>query len=195
MIFSLLIIYNHDRMSSITRVLHTTTCDYFTSRLPDHFTRSPKVVKEVIMTSINGLVQEFWRTSSDEDVGASFFAMRRLFEILQKCFDFFKVCFDIISVFETAVDLADKNLQMSVYPDSCQFDYSALLDDQIRAEFEKLFDEYRKLFDQAFSKSRDLDDMLRFLPGVVVQKGMTMQGMVALYRDRKSTRLNSSHRR
>ena len=42
------------------------------------------VVKDTIMTNINDLVQEFWRTSSDVDVGASsFFAMRRLFEILQ----------------------------------------------------------------------------------------------------------------
>ena len=79
-------------MPSITRVLHTTTWDYFTSRLPDRFNRSPKLVKEAIMTDINDLVQEFWKTSSNRDIGASFFAMRRLFIILE-------VCFDIISVF------------------------------------------------------------------------------------------------
>ena len=56
------------------------------------------------------------------------------------------------------------------------------VDDQIRAKFKILFDGYRKMLDQSISKSKDLDDMLRFLPGVVVQKGMTMQGMVALYR-------------
>ena len=85
MIFSLLINYSHDRMSSITRVLHTKTWDYFASRLPSHFNSCPEEVKEAIMTDIDDLVQEFWRTSSDVD-GASFFAMRRLFEILQRCF-------------------------------------------------------------------------------------------------------------
>ena len=99
-----LIIHDHDRMSFTTRVLHTTTWDFFTSRLPDHFSRSPKVVKEAIMTDINDLVQEFWRTSSDSDGGfeASFFAMRRLFELLQDCFDILEVSFDIVSVFATA---------------------------------------------------------------------------------------------
>ena len=101
MIFGLLIIHNHDRMSSITRVLHTTTWDYFTSRLPKRFSFSSKVVKEAIRTDINDLVQDFWRTSRDVDVGASLFAMRRLLEILQRCFDFLKVCFDIISDFAT----------------------------------------------------------------------------------------------
>jgi hypothetical protein len=114
MIFSLLIIHNHERTSSesITRILlvHTATWDYFTSRLPDRFTLSPKVVQEAIMTDINDLVQEFCRTSSDEAVasGISFFAMLRLLEILQLCFDMLEVCFDIISVFASAVDLANK---------------------------------------------------------------------------------------
>ena len=75
-------------MSSITRVLHTTTWLYFIFRLPDRFSRSPKAVKKAIMTDINDLVQEFWKTSSD--VGTSFFAMRRLHEILQRCLE---VCF------------------------------------------------------------------------------------------------------
>jgi hypothetical protein len=101
MIFSLLIIHNHDRVSSVTRVLHTTIWDYFTSSLPYHFNRSPKVVKEAIVTDINDLVQEFWSTSSDGAVGASFFAMRRLFKILQKLSVTMKVCFDIISDFGT----------------------------------------------------------------------------------------------
>ena len=94
LIFSLLIIHNHDRMSSITRFLHTTTWDYFSSNLPEGFDRSPKVVKEAIITDIGDLVEEFRRTSSD--VRASFFAMRRLFEILQ---DILEVCFDINSIF------------------------------------------------------------------------------------------------
>ena len=96
MIFNLLSIHNRDRMSSITQVLHTATWDYFTL-LPSRFLHSPKIVKEVIMTDINDLVQEFCRISSD--VGASLFAMRHLLEILQRIS---KVCFDIISVSATA---------------------------------------------------------------------------------------------
>jgi hypothetical protein len=100
---------NHyrDRMSSITRVLHGPTWGYFASHLPDHFSRSPKVVKEAIMTDINDLVQEFWRTRIDGTDGNSIFAMRRLFKILRKCFDNLEVCF-YISVFATPVDLADE---------------------------------------------------------------------------------------
>ena len=90
MIFRLLIIHSHCRRSSITRVLHAATWNYFTSHLPDHFIRSSKVVKEAIMTDINNLVQEFWSTSTDEENGESIFAMRRLHEILEPCL---KVCF------------------------------------------------------------------------------------------------------
>ena len=85
MILCLLFIHNHDRMSSVTRVLHATTWGYFTTELPAHFNRSQKVVKEAIMRDINDLVHEFWRTSSDGVVGASFFAMRRLHIILEQC--------------------------------------------------------------------------------------------------------------
>ena len=53
---------------------------------------------------------------------------------------------------------------------------------QINAKFMTLFDGYRQMFDQSFSKSKDLGDMLRFLPGVVVQKPMSKQGMADLYR-------------
>ena len=38
------------------------------------------------------------------------------------------------------------------------------------------------MIDQSFSNSKDLGDMLRFLPGVVVQKNLSMQGMADLYR-------------
>ena len=38
------------------------------------------------------------------------------------------------------------------------------------------------MIDQTFSKSKDLRDMLRFLPGVIVQKNLSMQGMAELYR-------------
>jgi hypothetical protein len=99
MIFLLhVIINNHDR-KSITRVLHTTTWAYFTSCLPGHFSHSPKVVKEAIMTDINDLVQEFLRTSSDGAVEASLFAMRHLLEILQGCFHILEVCFLILFPF------------------------------------------------------------------------------------------------
>jgi hypothetical protein len=86
-------------MSSITRGLHATTWDHFTSCLPDRFNRSPKVVKEAIMTDVNDLLQEFWRASSDGVVGAFHFAMLRLLQILQECFFLnLGVCFDTISV-------------------------------------------------------------------------------------------------
>ena len=37
------------------------------------------------------------------------------------------------------------------------------------------------MLDQSLSKSKDLGAMLRFLPGVVVQKRMSMQAMADLY--------------
>ena len=174
-------------MSSINLVLHTTTWDYFTSesRLPIRFSRSPKVVKEVIMTDINDLVQEFWRISSDGAVEASFSAMHRLFGILQECFDILDVCCDIISVFATAVDLTDKNLQVPTSPNFSKWHYSAVkwdLDDPVRAKFKISFDGYRKMFYQSLSKSEELGDILKFLPGIVVQKHISMQGMADLYR-------------
>ena len=86
MIFSLLIIHNRDRMSSITRVLHTTTWDYFSVNLVLRFIHSPNVVKDEIMADVNDLVQEFLMSSRDGAVGESFAAMCRLREILQVCF-------------------------------------------------------------------------------------------------------------
>ena len=53
---------------------------------------------------------------------------------------------------------------------------------RISVKFKQLFDGYRNMFDQSFSKSKDLGDMLRFLSGVVVQKHVSMQGMADLYR-------------
>ena len=56
------------------------------------------------------------------------------------------------------------------------------IDDQIRAKFKIMFDGYRKTFDQSLhSRSKDLGDMLRFLPGVVAQSYMSMKGMADLY--------------
>jgi len=73
---------------------------------------------------------------------------------------------------------------MSISPNSQQRYYFAKwgLDEQIKAKFKTLLDGYRKMFDQSLLKSKDLGDMLRFLPGVVVQKEMNMQEMVDLYR-------------
>ena len=96
-------IHNHHRVSSITRSLHTVTWVYFTSCLPDIFSRSPIGVKEAIMTDINDFVEEFSGTSSDQAVWASCFALCRLFEFLQRCSEIL-VCFSILV---TAVNLTD----------------------------------------------------------------------------------------
>ena len=128
------------------------------------------------MTDINDLVQDFWRTSSDGAI-ASFFEIRRLFEILQKCFGVLKVCFDVVHVFATAVD---KGLQSDHWFGAFLSDHQ--VDDRIRAKLKRLFDGYRKMIDHSFSKSKDLGDLLRLLPGVVVQKEMSMEGMTVLYR-------------
>ena len=45
-----------------------------------------------------------------------------------------------------------------------------------------MLDPYRKTFDQSLSNSEDLGNMLRLLPGVVVQKNLSLQGMAVLYR-------------
>ena len=56
------------------------------------------------------------------------------------------------------------------------------LEDGIGVKFKTLFDGYRKMFDQSLSKSKDLCDILRFLPGVIVQKThISMEGMAYLY--------------
>ena len=52
----------------------------------------------------------------------------------------------------------------------------------MKDKFKILYDGYRKTFDQSLSNSKDLGDMLRLLPGVVVQKALSMQGMADLYR-------------
>ena len=168
-------------MSCITRVPHATTRAYFTQRLGDLFIFSSEVVKEEIMTDINDLVQEFLTTSSDGAIEGSILAMIHSLEILKRCFNSLEVCFNIVvSSFVTAAHLADKNLQISV---SCQYDAQSL-DNAIilRDKFKILFDGYRKMIDQSFFKLRDLGDMLRFLPGIVVQEYLNKQRMADLYR-------------
>ena len=39
-----------------------------------------------------------------------------------------------------------------------------------------------EILDQLFSKSRCLGELLRYLPGIVVQGSLTMYGMIDLYR-------------
>ena len=106
MIFSLLIIHNYDRRSSITRVLHAATWNYFILFLPDHFIRSSNVVKEAIMTDIHEFVQEFWRTSTDGADGEPIYAMCHLNGILGQCL---KVCFFLA----TDVNLPDKTSMLT----------------------------------------------------------------------------------
>ena len=87
-------------------------------------------------------------------------------------------CVYIIPTFTTALDLAEKILQ-KITPNH----QSDLVETEFSAKFKKLFDGHRKILDQSFSKSKDLGDLLRFLPGVAVQKKfMSMQGIADLYR-------------
>ena len=85
-----------------------------------------------------------------------------------------------VLIFSDYIDLADKILQSWDAHPALASDGSL----ELRAKFNLkiLLDEYRKMFDQSLSKSKDLGDMLKFLPGVVVQKSMRMQGMADLYR-------------
>ena len=53
---------------------------------------------------------------------------------------------------------------------------------RLSAKFRILLDGYQKIFDQSFLKSNDLGDILRFLPGVVMQKHLSIEGMADLYR-------------
>ena len=57
------------------------------------------------MTDINDLVQEFLRSSSDGDAGASLFEMRLLYDILEGYLNWKWV--GISSIFATAVYLAN----------------------------------------------------------------------------------------
>ena len=56
------------------------------------------------------------------------------------------------------------------------------VDDRIRVKFKILLDGYRKMLDQSLSKSKDLGDILRLLPGVVVQNPISIEAMSDLYK-------------
>ena len=75
---------------------------------------------------------------------------------------------------------ANKNLQLTiigVFPSQLDI----MIYDRIGVKFKILFDGYRWMFDHSLSKTKDLGDMLTFLPGVVVQKHMSIQAMSDLY--------------
>ena len=94
--------------------------------------------------------------------------------------------------FATAVDLADNNLQTFESGEDQGLELDDGILERIRTRrdkfkilfdgYRRMFDHYRKMFDQSLSNSKDLGDMLRFLPGVLVQKRLSMQGMADLYR-------------
>jgi hypothetical protein len=163
-------IHNYNRVIPLTaQVRHNETWDYFASHLTDYFLDSPEGVKEVIMTDVNDLVQEFWKISSGGTVTVSFSAMRHLLEILE-------VRFDIVFLLRLLLTKHDQHL----YRHPRQTDSTHSI-----ANFKALIDGYQKMLDQslifAFSKPRGIRDLLRFLPGIVVQKSLTMQGMADLY--------------
>ena len=77
---------------------------------------------------------------------------------------------------------ADNNLQTSFQPEDNVYYCVRNGSPGLRDKFKILLDGYLKMIDQSFSKSKDLGDILKFLPGVVVQENLSMQGMADLYR-------------
>ena len=98
--------------------------------------------------------------------------MERLRHLSLRCVICLEFCKSVWKcVFATVVDLADISLQM--HYDSAQWDLN---------KFKIVIDGYLKMFDRSLSKSKDLEDLLRFLPGVVVQRYISVQGMADLYK-------------
>ena len=111
-----------------------------------------------------------------------------------QCIVCLKFCKNVLIIWKCVLILfpflrlpsTDKNLQMPnswLYSPQLDFDDS----ERIRAKFRTLFDGYRKMFDRSLSKSKDLGDMLRLLPGVVVQREMSIQGMADLFRTKRDS--------
>ncbi|KAF8816495.1 hypothetical protein BYT27DRAFT_7182051 [Phlegmacium glaucopus] len=46
----------------------------------------------------------------------------------------------------------------------------------------RVYRAHEKMFDRSFTESVDISDLLRLLPGIVVQKGLSMQGVADLYK-------------
>jgi hypothetical protein len=162
-------IHNYNRVPLTTQVRHNETWDYFDLNLRDYFVDSPEGVKEVIMRGVSNLLRQFRNISSNRAIEVSFTATHLLLHILQ-------VRFDDLFVLRLLLTKHDQHLYR--YPDQTDSAHSI-------ANFKALIDGYQKMLDQslifAFSKPRGIRDLLRFLPGVVVQKGLTMQGMADLY--------------
>ena len=120
------------------------------------------------MTDINDLVQEFpsWTTSNEGAYGESLFEMRRLYKILE---EYLEVSL-LVTFLRLPFDLADYYSSQSYLDET-----------ESRAKFKILLDGFRKMFDQSIFKSKDLGRMLMLLPGVVVQKELSTQGMAVLY--------------
>ena len=120
------------------------------------------------MTDINDLVQEFpsWTTSNEGVYGESLFEMRRLYKILE---EYLEVSL-LVTFLRLPFDLADYYSSQSYLDET-----------ESRAKFKILLDGFRKMFDQSIFKSKDLGRMLMLLPGVVVQKELSTQGMAVLY--------------
>ena len=122
------------------------------------------------MTEVNGLLREFCNISSNREIEVSFTATHLLLNIL-------RVRFDVVFVVRLLLTKHDQHL-LYRYPDQTDSAHSI-------ANFKALFDGYQKMLDQSlifvFSKPGGIRDLLRFLPGIVVQKGLTMQGMADLY--------------
>ena len=89
----------------------------------------------------------------------------------------------LIKNLQKSVNLEPEFTDCFLYPTGSDFD--DIVDDRIRAKFKMVFDGYQMMFDQSFSKSKDLEhlgDMVRLLPGFVVQNHMNIKGMAILYK-------------
>ena len=95
--------------------------------------------------------------------------------------DVWKCVLILFPFFATAAD-KDVQPELGSWYGLTRSDREVEVDDRIKPKFKRMLDGYRKMFDHSLSKSKDLGDILRLLPGVVVQKDMSMQGMADLYR-------------
>ncbi|KAF8816499.1 hypothetical protein BYT27DRAFT_7182055 [Phlegmacium glaucopus] len=138
------------RIHPTPRLPHSKTWDYIKFHLPWRFGASPKLIRDAIMTDINGLTQEFWKISNSGVVDVFLPAMLCLAQILNSS-------------------------------------RSGVINDKFSRV---VYDECRKMLGQSFTESNDICGLLRFLPGVVAQKGLSMQGINDLY----SNKMDLLHR-
>jgi len=140
------------------------------------------------MTDINDLMQDFWKISSGGAVDVFFPAMRCLMWVLNVYQD--RVA-DSRMPWSIAMENPDRlhaipgtGSVLELDPDwilsETESDRESL--EATENEFLGLYQKIQKMLDRSLTKSSDISDLLRFLPGIVVQKGLTMQGMANLYR-------------